>query len=293
MAKKYWTDIPLRSNTGGRYNEELKSVRQLAVGSAGRRGFFVDRQGIWLGAQKFGEAPFSVDVDGNLYATSATVQGTIQSSTIQSSSIVSATIESATITGSTLQTSSSGQRIVIENDILEQFDSSGVRRVALADDRIKFYDQNGNAYGQLYADDILGILRLDGENQNVGINAGGGSIVSLLVDGNAFFQANDSGSDGVNETIKDLVPYFDNQVTLGDIDRRYDRLFVYDINFGDGSPSGIYFQSDGIISNVKELTFNPQSSAPSSPAEGAVYFDSGAGKLYVYNGSSWEQISSS
>jgi len=40
------------------------------------------------------------------------------------------------------------------------------------------------------------------------------------------------------------------------------------------------------------VNFTP-GSAPSSPAEGDVYYDSAAQKLKVYNGSSWETITSS
>lgn len=50
----------------------LINTQELAVGS-GSRAFKADRQGIWLGANKFADAPFSVDVDGNMVATSATI----------------------------------------------------------------------------------------------------------------------------------------------------------------------------------------------------------------------------
>jgi hypothetical protein len=40
------------------------------------------------------------------------------------------------------------------------------------------------------------------------------------------------------------------------------------------------------------IRYTPMS-APSSPQEGTVYYDSTAKKLKVYNGSAWETISSS
>ena len=47
-------------------------MKILSVGS-GSKVFRVDEQGMWLGAEKFQNAPFRVDMQGNLYASSATI----------------------------------------------------------------------------------------------------------------------------------------------------------------------------------------------------------------------------
>lgn len=46
----------------------------ISVG-AGATCFRADQSGIWLGAEKWADAPFKVDMNGNLYATSATLNG--------------------------------------------------------------------------------------------------------------------------------------------------------------------------------------------------------------------------
>lgn len=47
----------------------------LQVGGLGARAFRVDDSGIWLGAQEFADAPFSVDMAGNVVASSADFSG--------------------------------------------------------------------------------------------------------------------------------------------------------------------------------------------------------------------------
>jgi phage minor structural protein len=63
----------------------------MAVGS-GNNIFKVDSKGIYLGNAVFADAPFSVDMAGNLIALSATIQGTISSSIIIGSTILTAAI---------------------------------------------------------------------------------------------------------------------------------------------------------------------------------------------------------
>lgn len=50
--------------------DDLRSVGALQVGY-GARAFKGDDSGIWLGANKFADAPFKVDMDGNIYVESA------------------------------------------------------------------------------------------------------------------------------------------------------------------------------------------------------------------------------
>lgn len=84
-------------------NTVLINVR-MSVGS-GNRIFKVDNQGIYLGHANFDLAPFSVDMDGNLYAESAYISGTISSSNIIGGRIQGTTIEGATINGGTINVS--------------------------------------------------------------------------------------------------------------------------------------------------------------------------------------------
>jgi len=56
--------------------DDLRSIAALQVG-AGNRAFKSDESGIWLGAHKWADAPFKVDMQGNLVATQATIGGSI------------------------------------------------------------------------------------------------------------------------------------------------------------------------------------------------------------------------
>lgn len=54
--------------------ENFNTVTTMQVG-VGSKVFRTDRSGIWLGAEDFANAPFKVDMDGNLTASSATISG--------------------------------------------------------------------------------------------------------------------------------------------------------------------------------------------------------------------------
>lgn len=48
-----------------------QAFQDMSIGN-GDKAFHADASGIWLGANNFADAPFAVDMDGNLYAASAT-----------------------------------------------------------------------------------------------------------------------------------------------------------------------------------------------------------------------------
>lgn len=70
--------LPLEDGEGtDRYGAQFFSnVKQMMVGF-GDRGFRVDREGMWAGAEAFADAPWSVDWDGNMTANSITLTGYI------------------------------------------------------------------------------------------------------------------------------------------------------------------------------------------------------------------------
>ena len=61
--------LPRTQGIGGL--SDLRSIAALQVG-VGSRAVKSDESGLWLGANKFVDAPFSVDMQGNLVASSAT-----------------------------------------------------------------------------------------------------------------------------------------------------------------------------------------------------------------------------
>lgn len=67
--------IPVADNNSGQ--DVLSNVSAIQIGK-GARAFKADESGIWLGAKKWATAPFRVDMQGNLTATSATITGLAQ-----------------------------------------------------------------------------------------------------------------------------------------------------------------------------------------------------------------------
>lgn len=77
----YFTDIPVAelptTDPNAAYaSQYLTGVKELQIGS-GSNVFRGDRQGIWLGAAKFADAPFRVDMNGNMVAESIAISGYI------------------------------------------------------------------------------------------------------------------------------------------------------------------------------------------------------------------------
>lgn len=88
--------LPNPSDTS-RYDADiLRLVKELQVGIDDTV-FRADQSGIWLGANEFADAPFSVDMDGNVIAANLTITG--------------GTITGATIVGGTIETALTGLRI--------------------------------------------------------------------------------------------------------------------------------------------------------------------------------------
>ena len=64
-------DNPLQDSDSLHGKDYLDNISALQVGF-GARSFKSDESGIWLGANVFADAPFSVDMQGNVIASSAT-----------------------------------------------------------------------------------------------------------------------------------------------------------------------------------------------------------------------------
>jgi hypothetical protein len=137
------TPIPIEDNQN---IKDLLSASSMRVG-AGALAFKVDSSGMWLGAIKFEDAPFSVDMEGNVVASSITLSGYVAvggsaadvnagATTISGSKLTTGTvtadyvvvgisITAPTITGGTVQTASSGKRVVMSTNKIEIFNSVG------------------------------------------------------------------------------------------------------------------------------------------------------------------------
>jgi hypothetical protein len=110
-----WFDVPnLRwkfagtlEGVDGTFTGELRGG-QITIGN-GNNVFRADAQGIWAGHSDFSNAPFRVNMQGQLVATNANVSGTISASAgiiggwvIQSGAMVGGTLIGGTITGGTI-----------------------------------------------------------------------------------------------------------------------------------------------------------------------------------------------
>lgn len=77
MATSVFVDVSEKSfNKEEATGTAFTSFGAVGVGS-GSKVFRVDESGMWLGAAKWADAPFKVDMDGNLTATSLTITGYI------------------------------------------------------------------------------------------------------------------------------------------------------------------------------------------------------------------------
>ena len=63
--------LPTKTADSVAGNSYLSNLAGMQIGS-GNQVFHGDGSGIWLGASKFVDAPFSVDMDGNISSKSAT-----------------------------------------------------------------------------------------------------------------------------------------------------------------------------------------------------------------------------
>ncbi len=97
----------------------LRKVQQFQIGN-GSKVWHADRNGMWLGAEKFADTPFRVDMEGNVVGiTFDAVEVTgliVYSGVLNSSEINGGTIAGATITGGLFRTAADGIRIEIDSE---------------------------------------------------------------------------------------------------------------------------------------------------------------------------------
>lgn len=182
-----FTDIPRKELEPRKEPQYLESVRTLQVGF-GSKVLRADQQGIWLGAEDFASAPFSVDMDGNLVANNVSLSGYIEVgdalSDIGSGNITSTyigdnqiiaskisvsdlaainadlgTITSGDIRGARIRTSTTGDRVEISDstDSIRIYDG-GDLRIEIVEDRITFSDDAEDEIASIYATTLGNLL---------------------------------------------------------------------------------------------------------------------------------------
>lgn len=252
--------VPQEPANGTYGNELLNSVKSLQVGF-GAKVLRVDRDGLWLGAETFATAPFKVDMDGNITATSLSsgyipvggaladvgvgnITGTyISSGAITTAKLSATAIDGMTITGARVRTSSGSSRVQLNEstNALEVY-SASVKRVVLDNDEITFYNSSASQRG--------GITATATEVEIYALT--GGNLV-LSQEGSAYFIIFN-----VNATQKG---YFSTAgLTLND-----------DLNMDNND-----------ISNVRSITLQPRGITNTALTEGGMIAnDSTGGDMFV------------
>lgn len=192
---------PQSDAEGIKGNDFLNSVKSLQVGF-GSKVLRIDRDGMWLGAADFASAPFSVDMEGNMIATSLDLSdylqvgdalGDVQSDIFDLSDIdadlgviTAGTLIGLDIRGSLIRTSTSGGRVEIDDgtDSLEIYDNGGERRIELDNDELIFYNSSGAERGGLTANTTeLYLTALNGGNLHLEAE-GSLYVITFSVNGN-------------------------------------------------------------------------------------------------------------
>lgn len=162
-------DIVAQPDASGiKGNDFLNAVKSLQVGF-GSQVLRIDRGGLWLGAADFASAPFSVDMQGNMVATSldlsaylqvgeslADIQaliGDISDIDTNLGTITAGNLVGLTVTGGLIRTSTSGGRVEIDGstDNIEIYDTGGTKRIELDNDELTFYNSSGAERGGITA----------------------------------------------------------------------------------------------------------------------------------------------
>lgn len=271
---------PLASAEGTKGSQLLNNVQSLQVGF-GSKVLRIDRDGLWMGAEGFAAAPFSVDMLGNMTATSldlsdylqvgdslADLQGIIVSlddidddlGTITAGNLIG-----VTVTGGTIRTASSGTRVQMTgaSNRLDVY-SGSTRRMSLDADSLEFYNSSGSKTADITASSYALEIDTTGGayggwifNASYGVyfDSGGADPVMLINDAGVIMQdgkhVRPSGAGG-SDLGTSTVPWGD--------------LYVEDIHL----PSG----GGGYIFYPQRIYWYGQSTNPSGDGT-MVYYSSG------------------
>ncbi len=240
MAEKTiipYTDVPfIPFEEVQEPNYEKMASMQIGFGSRVMR---ANEQGLWMGAEAFADAPFSVDMQGNVTASSITLSGyvatggaaadingnattvsggkltagsvTADKITVSQLSALSAnlgTITAGTITGALFRTAASGERIEMDTTNTNQ---------------IRFYSSS-TLYGMLEVDQVGsdGFIRLwsfdsgGGMEIDTGVGASGFNAVTLFSNGGEVFTNGNASNGYVGFTAKNGGSFYVHGGASGD-----------------------------------------------------------------------------
>ena len=223
--------------------------------------------------------------------------GSIDASKIQAGAITSIKIDADAINGKTIigaeiKTSTSGDRIEMENDRIDAYDSSDDLRLRLDDGYLKIYD-SGSYVGQIGGEN--GAMSLEAED-NIAILADNNVNLqsdSIIIDGfdDIVLRRGQTLVMGVDSSGVDFftdVTFEDNVTFDGDIDMNDNNLDdVGDINIDNGSLT----IDDGFV-NLATMS-GATADARSDDQDGSIYYRTGNDEIRVKINGSWRTITTS
>ena len=152
--------------------DDLRSLAAIEIGT-GARAFKADQSGIWLGANTFATAPFSVSMLGALAAKSATFKDGDDITIVDAGGLVSTAsfTKSDTTTGSLIQAITTGSRTDITGATLTFSLDRAAIVLMIADVRFWMYRTSGS--GDWRGDGVMN-FDIDGTEKNGAIRSRGG-----------------------------------------------------------------------------------------------------------------------
>lgn len=217
--------VPQADPLGTKGSDFLNSVKSLQVGF-GSQVLRIDRQGMWLGAADFASAPFSVDMAGNMIATSldlsgylevgqslADIQlliGDISDIDADLGTITAGNLVGLTVTGGLIRTSTSGARVEIDGstDNIEIYDSAGEKRIELDNDELTFFNSSGAERGGITANTTeIYMSALNGGNLNLEAQGSAYTVIFSVAGAiiGYFSQSGLTMNDDINLNDNDLL----------------------------------------------------------------------------------------
>lgn len=302
----YFKDIETYSSPEipeGYQSFEKAKTMQIGFGSKVFRG---DRRGIWLGAEEPADAPFWVDMEGNMVATSldlsnylqvgealsdigaGNITGTyIANGTITTAKLIAGEIVGFTVTGGTVRTSSGSTRVEMSgsNNRLDIY-ASGTRRMSLDGDSIEFYNSSGTKTAEMNANSGYALL-IDGSGSTYETVLRYNATYGMLIQANTtnvakFYNGGLQMLNGATLVTYGLIPNLGSSVDVGSSDNPYNSgYFSNDLHVGDN----IHMQSGGYIENFTRLIFSGTTANPTGDGT-MLYYDSGTEGLRMQFGGS-------
>lgn len=234
-----YTDIPYAELPASEdANQDFTRVRSLQAGF-GSKVFRLDKEGLWLGAETFATAPFSVDMLGNVTASSITLTGyvptggaaadvnagattitgtqittgSITASKMNVSSLSSISANIGTVTAGTISAVTISGSTITGSTLTTA--SSG-QRVVLTSTLAQFYNSSGTKIVETYAGSNSYLIEGQSASSSIVLDFGTSGAVAFRENGTTIAALDGSG----------LYPWTSDAYDLGNILTKWRDLWI-------------------------------------------------------------------